>query len=155
MSVKYLTKAELEEHDIDHERQWIMVDNKILDITDYKYSHPGGDEILLEHAGADATDSFNSVGHSADARKDLDDFIVGELHPDELKKGGASTAASSSSSTSSSAPATTGGDDGQAKSSSSSSGSGGISGIVKYVLVPAIIFATAFGIQKFMVHNAK
>ncbi|KAJ0056261.1 hypothetical protein NL108_004552, partial [Boleophthalmus pectinirostris] len=43
--------------------------------------HPGGEEVLLEQAGADATESFEDVGHSTDAREMLEQYYVGELHP--------------------------------------------------------------------------
>lgn len=30
--------------------------------------HPGGEEVLIEQAGRDATEAFEDVGHSTDAR---------------------------------------------------------------------------------------
>lgn len=42
--------------------------------------HPGGEEVLLEQAGADATESFEDVGHSTDAREMLQQYFIGELH---------------------------------------------------------------------------
>ncbi|XP_018594387.1 cytochrome b5 type B-like isoform X3 [Scleropages formosus] len=41
---------------------------------------PGGEEVLLEQAGDDATDSFEDVGHSTDAGEMLQQYFVGELH---------------------------------------------------------------------------
>lgn len=35
---------------------------------------------MLEQAGADATESFEDVGHSTDAREMLQQFCIGELH---------------------------------------------------------------------------
>ncbi|NXI22456.1 CYB5 protein, partial [Sterrhoptilus dennistouni] len=46
--------------------------------------HPGGEEVLREQAGGDATENFEDVGHSTDARTMSESFIVGELHPDCL-----------------------------------------------------------------------
>ncbi|NXG70159.1 CYB5 protein, partial [Baryphthengus martii] len=43
--------------------------------------HPGGEEVLREQAGGDATENFEDVGHSTDARALSETFIVGELHP--------------------------------------------------------------------------
>ncbi|NXX62365.1 CYB5 protein, partial [Scopus umbretta] len=43
--------------------------------------HPGGEEVLREQAGGDATENFEDVGHSTDARTLSETFIVGELHP--------------------------------------------------------------------------
>ncbi|NXF87431.1 CYB5B protein, partial [Eubucco bourcierii] len=43
--------------------------------------HPGGEEVLLEQAGRDATESFEDVGHSTDAREMLKQYYIGEVHP--------------------------------------------------------------------------
>lgn len=41
--------------------------------------HPGGEEVLLEQAGMDTTESFEDVGHSTDAREMMADYYLGEL----------------------------------------------------------------------------
>lgn len=43
--------------------------------------HPGGEEVLREQAGGDATESFEDVGHSTDAREMAAEMVIGELHP--------------------------------------------------------------------------
>ncbi|KAF3829740.1 hypothetical protein GH733_001691 [Mirounga leonina] len=48
--------------------------------------HPGGEEVLREQAGGDATESFEDVGHSTDARELSKTYIIGELHPDDRAK---------------------------------------------------------------------
>ncbi|XP_072614218.1 cytochrome b5 isoform X2 [Vulpes vulpes] len=48
--------------------------------------HPGGEEVLREQAGGDATENFEDVGHSTDARELSKTFIIGELHPDDRAK---------------------------------------------------------------------
>ncbi|KAG2382709.1 hypothetical protein C9374_005289 [Naegleria lovaniensis] len=79
-TTRTITKQELEEHNEDNAKaQWIVVDGKVYDITDYKHEHPGGEDILLEHAGADASEAFENVGHSKDARNRLKSLLVGEL----------------------------------------------------------------------------
>lgn len=50
--------------------------------------HPGGEEVLLEQAGKDATESFEDVGHSTDAREMLKQYYIGEVHPHDRKKEG-------------------------------------------------------------------
>ena len=35
---------------------------------------------MLEQAGSDATESFEDVGHSTDAREMLQQYYIGELH---------------------------------------------------------------------------
>jgi Cytochrome b5-like Heme/Steroid binding domain len=49
---------------------------KVYDVTKYLDDHPGGAEVLLEQAGQDATDMFEDIGHSQDARLVLLSFIV-------------------------------------------------------------------------------
>lgn len=41
--------------------------------------HPGGDEVLLEQAGRDATESFKDVGHSRDAVEMTKEYLIGYL----------------------------------------------------------------------------
>lgn len=35
---------------------------------------------MLEQAGGDATESFEDVGHSTDAREMLQQYLIGEVH---------------------------------------------------------------------------
>ncbi|XP_013913345.1 PREDICTED: cytochrome b5 type B isoform X2 [Thamnophis sirtalis] len=49
------------------------------------HKHPGGDRVLLEQAGRDATESFEDVGHSRDAKEMLQQYLIGEVHPDDRK----------------------------------------------------------------------
>lgn len=41
--------------------------------------HPGGDEVLFSEVGKDATEAFEDVGHSDDARNLLPDMLVGTV----------------------------------------------------------------------------
>lgn len=47
--------------------------------------HPGGEEVLLEQAGKDATEAFEDVGHSTDARDLMKRYKVGELVESDRK----------------------------------------------------------------------
>jgi cytochrome b5 len=40
---------------------------------------PGGEEVLIENSGKDATESFEDVGHSTDAREMMKDYLIGEI----------------------------------------------------------------------------
>lgn len=78
----FITKAKLKEHDQKND-VWMSIQGKVYNVTKYLEDHPGGEEVLLDRAGQDATDDFEDVGHSNDARKTLEKFEVGELPPSE------------------------------------------------------------------------
>ena len=40
---------------------------KVYDVTSFLGRHPGGEDVLLEYLGYDATMAFRGVGHSAAA----------------------------------------------------------------------------------------
>ncbi|KRT78582.1 hypothetical protein AMK59_8114 [Oryctes borbonicus] len=58
---------------------WIVVYDRVYDITKFINEHPGGADVLLEHAGRDATIAFRSTGHSSLAIKTLEKYYVGNL----------------------------------------------------------------------------
>ena len=41
--------------------------------------HPGGEEVLKDMAGKVATENFEDVGHSTDARELMKQYQIGEL----------------------------------------------------------------------------
>lgn len=67
----------------------MVIDKKVYDVTSFLLEHPGGDDILLDSSGRDATREFEDVGHSGEARAQLAELMVGELRdatPEELEK---------------------------------------------------------------------
>ncbi|KAI8063160.1 cytochrome b5 [Gongronella butleri] len=58
---------------------WVVIHNKVYDITQFVLEHPGGEEVLLDEAGKDATESFEDIGHSDEAREILSKYLIGEL----------------------------------------------------------------------------
>ncbi|TYG36883.1 hypothetical protein ES288_D13G098600v1 [Gossypium darwinii] len=58
---------------------WIVIDGKVYDVTSYLDEHPGGDDVVLESTGKDATDDFEDAGHSKSAKELLQSFCIGEL----------------------------------------------------------------------------
>lgn len=83
--VKYYTLEEIQVHNMSNDT-WIIIHNKVYDVTCFLEEHPGGEEVLLEQAGTDATESFEDVGHSTDAREMLQQYYIGDLHMDDRKK---------------------------------------------------------------------
>lgn len=58
---------------------WMVIDSKVYDVTSFLQEHPGGDDILVDSSGRDATREFEDVGHSGDARAQLKELFVGDL----------------------------------------------------------------------------
>ncbi|KAG8442259.1 hypothetical protein GDO86_011165, partial [Hymenochirus boettgeri] len=63
-----------------------IIHNKVYDVSKFLEEHPGGEEVLREQAGGDATETFEDIGHSTDARNMSKQFVIGELHPDDRSK---------------------------------------------------------------------
>ncbi|CAO3640098.1 unnamed protein product [Mucor fragilis] len=58
---------------------WMTIHNKVYNITEFVLEHPGGEEVLLDEAGKDATESFEDIGHSDEARDILEKYLIGTL----------------------------------------------------------------------------
>ncbi|NXG40648.1 CYB5 protein, partial [Psilopogon haemacephalus] len=82
---RYYRLEEVQKHN-NSQSTWIILHHRIYDVTKFLDEHPGGEEVLREQAGGDATENFEDVGHSTDARTLSETFIVGELHPDDRGK---------------------------------------------------------------------
>ncbi|GAB1602589.1 cytochrome b5-like [Argonauta hians] len=65
---------------------WLIIDNKVYDVTKFMDEHPGGEEVLLDLGGMDATDPFEDVSHSSDAREMMEKYYIGDLHDDDKTK---------------------------------------------------------------------
>jgi cytochrome b involved in lipid metabolism/monoamine oxidase len=57
---------------------WIVINNKVADITEWIPKHPGGD-IIMKGVGKDATTLFNNIGHDDYAKKMLKKYQIGIL----------------------------------------------------------------------------
>ena len=62
---------------------WMSIHGKVYDVTKYLEDHPGGEEVLMDRGGKDATEDYEDVGHSNEARKTLNRYEIGELPPSE------------------------------------------------------------------------
>ncbi|KAG2128541.1 cytochrome b5-like heme/steroid binding domain-containing protein [Suillus clintonianus] len=58
----------------------------IYDVTKFIDEHPGGDDVILAEAGKDASQIFEDVGHSDEARELLPHFLVGDFEKDGALK---------------------------------------------------------------------
>jgi len=78
MAAKIVTLDELRQHTA-KESLWALLNGKVYDVTKFIDEHPGGDEVILSEAGKDATEAFEDVGHSDEARALLPGMLVGEF----------------------------------------------------------------------------
>lgn len=74
----YISLKEIEKHN-NSKDCWIIIAQRVLDITNFIEDHPGGNEILLEYAGKDATNAFIEIGHLSNFSiiQMLNEFIIG------------------------------------------------------------------------------
>ncbi|KXJ75384.1 hypothetical protein RP20_CCG011855 [Aedes albopictus] len=79
---KQITLDEVSYHDTMQDC-WIVLYDRVYDITGFLEMHPGGHDVLLEHAGRDGTIAFMGTGHSKAAFASLKMYEIGELPPRE------------------------------------------------------------------------
>ncbi|KAL7585840.1 cytochrome b5 [Lactuca sativa] len=58
---------------------WVIISGKVFDVTPFMEDHPGGSEVLLAATGKDATNDFEDVGHSEEARDLMDKYYIGKI----------------------------------------------------------------------------
>uniref|UniRef100_A0A1A9WLM5 Cytochrome b5 heme-binding domain-containing protein n=1 Tax=Glossina brevipalpis TaxID=37001 RepID=A0A1A9WLM5_9MUSC len=66
------------QHD-DYSDCWIVIYDRVYDVTNFLQDHPGGADIIMDYAGRDATLAFHGTGHSRDAIEQMRDYLIGEL----------------------------------------------------------------------------
>merc|ERR1712232_1480672 len=54
---------------------WVILDGKVLDVTNFLKDHPGGELAIVTFAGKDATEEFNMI-HPPD--------VIGKYAPDAV-----------------------------------------------------------------------
>ncbi|UPK89092.1 hypothetical protein LCI18_000027 [Fusarium solani-melongenae] len=72
------TLQDVAKHDSAH-NPYMVIRNKVYDCTSFLKKHPGGEEVLLEVAGTDATEAYDEVGHSEDADDILRELYLGDV----------------------------------------------------------------------------
>lgn len=62
---------------------WLIIEDKVYEVTEYVPLHPGGEQEILDVCGADGTSLFNSIkggnGHPGSADGILDQLYLGDL----------------------------------------------------------------------------
>eukprot|EP00760_Papus_ankaliazontas_P002907 PhM_4_TR11326/c1_g1_i1/m.51687 len=69
-SLKAFNRDEVAKH-ASADDAWIVIDGLVYNVTKFAKLHPGGTEVLLRHAGKDATEDFKLMHHHTVLQKDM------------------------------------------------------------------------------------
>ncbi|KAI6170559.1 Cytochrome b5 heme-binding domain-containing protein [Aphelenchoides bicaudatus] len=58
---------------------WIIIEGLIYDVTKFIEEHPGGEDVIMNFVGEDATEGFVDVGHSSDAKEMTKQYLIGRV----------------------------------------------------------------------------
>lgn len=79
---KFYTIEEVATHNTESDL-WVILHEKVYNLTEFVAKHPGGSDALINVAGTDITDRFSNVESHAKAnasiQKQLPSMLVGEL----------------------------------------------------------------------------
>jgi cytochrome-b5 reductase len=76
--LKKYTMKEIEEHNKDDD-VWVIVHDKVYDLSKFYKNHPAGPDVIMDFAGKDGTQSFDDSGHPGYAKKEMNDYLIGEV----------------------------------------------------------------------------
>lgn len=80
--LKEYSLMEVREHSIASDC-WIVIYDHVYDVTSFLSEHPGGEYIILEWAGRDATLAFRGTRHGKDSYESLSKYLIGVLPESE------------------------------------------------------------------------
>ncbi|CAM8914958.1 unnamed protein product [Rhodiola kirilowii] len=112
---------------------WLIINGKVYDVTQFLDDHPGGDDPLLQVTGKDASDDFEDVGHSNNAREVMKEYYIGDIDLSTMPAKAKSQAPVKAQ---------------QVQKVSTQGGSGFLVKLLQF-LVPFGLLAIAFGIRKY------
>ena len=59
---------------------WVIIKNKVYNVTNFINQHPGGSQILSDRLGKDITNDFNARGHPDYVEKTiLPKYLIGKI----------------------------------------------------------------------------
>ncbi|KAJ7647556.1 fumarate reductase, partial [Roridomyces roridus] len=77
-SGKSYTVAEVAKH-TSKDDCWVIIDGKVLNVTDFMPDHPGGEKAIMLYAGRDATEEFNMLHDPKVIPRYAPDAVIGTV----------------------------------------------------------------------------
>lgn len=65
----------------------LIIHNNVYQVSKFLDEHPGGHEVLMNVAGKDASEDFDDIGHSLDAKELMKKYLIGELVDEDKTSG--------------------------------------------------------------------
>ena len=78
LQLPILTMDEVARHSAPDD-MWIVIDGRVLDVTNFLQEHPGGTKVMLMHGGTDATTAFSAIHEPSVLEKYADRLVIGLL----------------------------------------------------------------------------
>ena len=70
---------EVNQHNTDKDC-WVVIDNKVYDISSFVSQHPGGKQILVSVSGDDVTEYFYELHRKGILEEVASDYLIVELN---------------------------------------------------------------------------
>ena len=83
--LKEISAAEVAKHTKQGD-YWMIYNGEVYDVSKFADEHPGGEEVLADVAGTDATEAFDDIGHSDEAHEIMIPLKIGTLQSGTVKK---------------------------------------------------------------------
>lgn len=77
MPHKTLTRAEVAKNNTE-DSLWMIIDSRVYDVTDFVEAHPGGEAVLKQVAGTDATEAFYNL-HRQEVLQKYQSLAIGTI----------------------------------------------------------------------------
>jgi cytochrome b involved in lipid metabolism len=72
------TLAEVAKHNTKDDA-WVVIKNKVYDLSEFVDEHPGGVDAIVKRAGGDATEGFFGPQHPSRVHDMIDEYLIGKV----------------------------------------------------------------------------
>eukprot|EP00485_Elphidium_margaritaceum_P008492 CAMPEP_0202696540 /NCGR_PEP_ID=MMETSP1385-20130828/9837_1 /ASSEMBLY_ACC=CAM_ASM_000861 /TAXON_ID=933848 /ORGANISM="Elphidium margaritaceum" /LENGTH=146 /DNA_ID=CAMNT_0049352733 /DNA_START=41 /DNA_END=481 /DNA_ORIENTATION=- len=81
--LKEFTWEEIKEHNKEQDL-WVVLYNRVYDLTQFQIDHPGGPDVLQDIAAQDGTEEFENILHTEKARRMAKKYLIGKVKGEPL-----------------------------------------------------------------------